>query len=239
MRAASLFVVVLLVVVLGGLAVANEPPPPADRTKKTAPWNAALVEPGYSWWCSAATCERARFACEIGGNTCAEQRRAWGYSYYLWFPDYLSDLDGPGAWDVGLHSTREKCAEARRASLKGEDDEGRDYSNISPCMAVGDVPLAKLPRGKGWWCTRARSMSLDFETSVCTRVRAECVAGTAQLGSTEITSAIGNLKVIHACRRATSAWAADISVPKPRFAIFETEADCLAVSIGAICHKVK
>lgn len=216
-----------------------EDPPPLDRSTKTSRWNASLVEPGYSWWCNANWCERWRVSCEIGDNTCTEQRRAWGYSYFLWNADYLVDLKGPGAWLVTAFATRAQCEEERGVSLRGDDDEGNGYSNISPCTSIGDVPLAKLPRGKRWWCTRARSESLDAETSVCTRARAECVAGTAQLGSAKMKSALGDFKVVHACRRATSAWAADISLPRPRFTIFETESDCLAVSLGATCHKVK
>jgi hypothetical protein len=238
MRATSLLVIVVLVTVLGSVARAEDPPP-LDRSTKTARWNAALVEPGYSWWCNANWCERGRLGCEIGDNTCTEQRRVWGYSYFLWNADYLVDLKGPGAWIVTAFATLAQCEEERRVSLQGEDDAGNGYSNISPCTSIGDVRLAKLPRGKAWWCTRARSASLDIETSVCTRARAECVAGTAQLGRAKMKNAVGDLKVIHACRRATAAWAADISLPKPRFTIFETEADCQAVSFGATCHKVK
>ena len=238
MRATSMMVLLVLMTAFAAVARADEPAP-QDRSIKTAPWNVALVEPGYSWWCSAARCDRARVGCEIGGNACMEQRRVWGYSYFRWSPDYLADLEGRGAWSVGLHSTREKCEEERRVSLEGEDDDGYEYSNISACTMIGDVPLAKLPRGKGWWCTRARSASLEIETSVCERVRRECVAGTAMLRSGKLKGAVGDLKVIHACRRAASAWAADISLPEPRFVVFETEADCLAVSFGATCHKVK
>jgi hypothetical protein len=114
-----------------------------------------------------------------------------------------------------------------------------EFSNISPCTRVGDRRLDGLPPGRGWWCTRARSVEFDVETSLCSRSRAECVAGTTELGTAEVTNAVGALKVIHACQRKTTAWAIQVGYPASRLKVFETQSDCDAIALGATCHKVK
>lgn len=239
-RTGTLLALAVAAAVLVGssVAYANDAPPPV-RSKKTARWNAALLEPGYGWWCNTMECARGRPACTLGVTTCKEQRRAWGFSYYLWFPDNQASPKEPGGWLVSAHPTRAQCEDMRRIVLADEGEGGEGYSSVSRCTSLGDRPLAPLPPGRGWWCTRAKSLALDVETSSCARARAECVAGTAELGSAKAKSTVGELELIHACRRATTAWASEVKLPNPRFKVFETRADCEAVSFGATCHKVR
>lgn len=233
----SILVLISLTLFIDG-AWADEPPPPADLTKKSGQWNRALLEPGRGWWCSKLECSRGLPTCEVGGFTCKQQRHAWGFSYFFW--DTTSQADVPGMWNARLFPSRAHCDEMRRLLLV--DDESGDvgeFTNVSPCTRAGDRPLDELPPGRGWWCTRARSVALNIETSLCSRVRVECVAGTAELGSAKVTNAVGALEVVRACRRSATAWAAKVSFPTPKLKVFETEADCAAVALGATCHKVK
>lgn len=151
-----------------------------DLPFPAGPFQAARVEPGAGWYCSAGSqrvhaCARTREACEaMGGTRCAPQPKAVAVT---WTPSSEADegLDrATGAsWDgVAVFRNSGDCARLRAlVSVRRTDT-----SPCTPVGAVGGPPAdrARIAEGASWACARDGAVSTGQVPDTCYRALASC-----------------------------------------------------------------